>query len=224
VANAWFEDALNQDPNNPGIKFLVDRCHGQQHLVVSPAFDDAITRGINTYHPADDPAVEHVAVRKLWKPEGLLVLPKDSDIELLFPDLNQDEQIRNGLALPEKDEPLNDTLKEHPELKPQLLAAWKNACVEREQGESASMAAAIRQLTTTASRLGLPAGHFEEALAKDPRLKAQWQAAIEKAGNEEFFGETDAALTAIGQFGDTVQRLRESASHPQNSSNPYELK
>jgi hypothetical protein len=79
-------------------------------------------------------------------------------------------------------------------------------------------------LTATASRLGLPYGHFEEALAKDPRVKGQWQAAIEKAGNEVFFGEADAALAAIEKFDGAVLRLHESVSGRQNSANPYELK
>ena len=224
VASAWFEDALNHDPNNPSLGFLVDRCHGQQKLISSPAFNAALTRDLAISRPTGDPADEHAALRQIWAAKGPVVLPEKGDMEFLFPDLIQDGQIQNGSALPVKDEQLNHALQEHPELRPQLLAAWKTACAEREQGEAASMATALKQLMATAAKLGLPAGHFEEALAKDPRLQAQWQTAIEKAGSEEFFGEVDAALSATGRFDAAVQSLRASAAPAHNSAHPYELK
>jgi len=220
AASAWFEDALNHDPGNAGVRFMLDRCRGQQKLVSSPAFNEAITRNIANYHPADDTAGEHVAVKTFWRSEGLLVLPNDGYISLLIPGEDQDEQIRKGLALPTKDEQLNNTLKEHPELSAKLLAVWKHSCVEREKGEFAAMSAAIKKLSAAAASLGLQYGHFEEALAKDPKLKAQWQAAVERAGDEEFFGETDAAGTAIDTFDSAVQSLRQSDQGSQNSTNP----
>jgi len=39
------------------------------------------------------------------------------------------------------------------------------------KGESAAMADTVKKLTVTAASLGLPYGHIEETLAKDPISK-----------------------------------------------------
>ena len=64
LAKAWFEDALNHDPNNAGLKRLV-------------ALSDYTEKHV---HLTKDGKLPKPSPRR-----GTVQLPKDSDMELLFP-------------------------------------------------------------------------------------------------------------------------------------------
>jgi tetratricopeptide (TPR) repeat protein len=234
VSTAWLDDALNHDPNNQNLKYVVDRMHAQKKLADNPNFVAAVDQAVATV-ASGNTAGESAAIEKIKQSEGVLQLPTDDDMKYLFPNdltpAEKKEQIRNGLALPEKDSEIDDLLKEHPELQPQVLAAWKQYRddVRRidQQFEDEAMTGAATGLAATAARLGLPYGHIEETVAKDPNLNAQWHDAIEHAVKEVNLIESGGVALGVYQlykFDDQVQQLRRAANQPTNPFSPYGIK
>ena len=105
VARAWFEDALNRDPNNPGLKRLVVLAdYTQQHAVsVKPLTDEDIPPDADpqTYAITSTKIHSRAAWMKFLFPDGknlrkvepvfktlrdgsVVQLPQDSDMEFLF--------------------------------------------------------------------------------------------------------------------------------------------
>lgn len=229
VAAAWFEDALNHDPNNQRLQDFVRISRSAitaasgnaQKLAVDPVYHAAIDQAVAA-HAAGDVAAQKAAAEKMRKAGGVVVLPKDSDLAFLY-DLtdNGDEKIIKGDALPVRDEKINRLIKEHPELSPQLSALWKETCTYRIKAENDAMAKSVKELAGTAARLGLPYGHIEETAAKNPKLKAEWEKAIQTVAAAEQSKEIDALLSSIEYFDQRFQKLSRSVEPPKNPYNFY---
>jgi hypothetical protein len=191
-------------------------------LVEDPVYKNVLNDGIAAYK-SGSASDKHAAVEKLRNLNELIVLPEDKDMELLFDatDKVTFEQILNGVALPTNDDALNQILKDHPELKTQLIAMWYKTCRQRIKAEDAEMAISVKKLSVVVRHLGLVYGHIEEAIAKDPKLKAKWQAVILNAALNEGSDELNDGFQAFDHFNDQVRKL---VNGIRQSSNPYELK
>lgn len=101
VARAWFQDALNNDPTNVGLKRLVDLAdftENRSELIAKPASNVSNKPSTNDEIPANADARTYaltspkIHTREAWERfianryghPGQLQLPADSDIELLF--------------------------------------------------------------------------------------------------------------------------------------------
>jgi hypothetical protein len=109
VAKAWFEDALNRDPNNPGLQRLVvladySQQHVQRRINGKPFTDEDIPADADpqTYAITSTKIHSHAAWMKFLFPDGknlrksapvfktlsdgrVMQLPSESDILFLFP-------------------------------------------------------------------------------------------------------------------------------------------
>jgi hypothetical protein len=77
LARAWFKDALNHDPDNAGLKRLVE---------------------LSDYTEKRIPQVGTGKMRRHRPQHSSLQLPQDSDMELLFPDLKRDQDKNSSSA------------------------------------------------------------------------------------------------------------------------------
>jgi hypothetical protein len=136
-------------------------------------------------------------------------------IDLAESSLKSESQNTN-VILPTDDAELNDTLKAHPELQPQIQAAWKSFCETRASEEFFLKATAEASADLKmAENLGVPNDKVDEIVDKDPRLKAQWQDIVEsKEKSGSFFDKwfKNQISLARKDFDNTVMQLQSSAS------------
>ena len=170
-------------------------------LAGDPDYPTALEDGIAASRSGSAPD-QAAAAAKLRALNDLVVLPEDKDMELLLDPSDQVtfEQILNGIALPNQDGSLNRILLDHPGFKAPLLALWYKTCRQRIKKEDAEMAVSVKKLSAAEKHLGLTDGHIEEATAKDPALKAKWQAAVLNAAMDEESDELTGALQGLDSF------------------------
>jgi tetratricopeptide (TPR) repeat protein len=103
VARAWFQDALNHDPDNAGLKRLVDladftetryeiKARSTSSIPIKPSTNEDIPANADPRTYALTSTKTHTReawvrfISQRYAQTGQLQLPKDSDIELIFPD------------------------------------------------------------------------------------------------------------------------------------------
>lgn len=233
AAKAYYQDALNHDPNNEDLKEYVvmvlsiinGRMEVAKKLSADPGYNAAINQGVAAI-ATGDAAAQNAAVEKMRKAGGTLQLSTDKDMTMLFPP-DDEEKIRNGDALPVHDEKLNKLIKEHPELYPQLCALWKETCNYRlvMQSHASDFAVeSVDKLSKTAARMGLPYGHIEETLAKNPKLKAEWNGIVTDLAEKIKMKEDEGLINSQIYFDNGIKELSRSADKQKNPYNLFEPK
>ena len=205
VAAAWFEDALNHDPGNPELRRVVSMMRKQRDLGANPAFGEALGRAADASGSAAD---RQAAVARAGEARGVLVLPAPGDEAFLFDMDPAKAPVAAGDVMPSDWPGLRKLLDAHPECRPQLEAAWREEARLVEKAQEDSVAKAVESLKSTAAQLGLPYGHIEETVARDPVLKAKWDAAVRRAAATSNMDDL-RNLEAMGpdRFQETLLRL-----------------
>lgn len=187
-------------------KITAQAAADSKKLVANPEYTGAVDDGIVALKNSDKPA-EQVAIDKAEKIESPIVLPTDKDMELLFPGPAQSV---NGENIPMPSEEISKIYSDHPELKSRLADLWRKTCENKIADENVAMNEAVEKASKVVDTLGLPYGHIDETVAKDPKTGALYTNAIQKITDEEVQREILASNWRMSWFRDQVKELSKS--------------